>query len=131
VRRHLDLTSDILDVYDFDEIRAVVVTQIAHNRQRGRNGQPDRVAHEAWLHLLLHEPHQEPGKERKLRPEDAFLTIGYIEQTEGDAVEAQLADKKRDRTPRILRAEEATTPAQQAALVLAQAIQVEAYLDQR
>jgi len=131
VRRHLDLTSDILDVYDFDEIRAVVVTQIAHNRQRGRNGQPDRVAHEAWLHLLLHEPHQEPGKERKLRPEDAFLTIGYIEQTEGDAVETQLADKKRDRTPRILRAEEATTPAQQAALVLAQAIQVEAYLDQR
>ncbi len=108
-----------------------MVTQIAHNRQRGRNGQPDRVAHEAWLHLLLHEPHQEPGKERKLKPEDAYLTIGYVEQVEGDAVEAQLVDRKRDRPPQVLRPEEATTPAQKSALVLAQAIGVDAYLDQR
>ncbi|NPV67966.1 MAG: hypothetical protein HPY64_12545 [Anaerolineae bacterium] len=131
VRRHLDLTSDVLDVYDFDEIRAVVVTQIARNRQRGRDGQPDRVTHEAWLHLLLHEPHQEPGKERDLKPEDAYLTIGYIEQTEGEALEPALVDRKQERAPRLMRPEEATTPAQKAAVVLAQAIQVDAYLDQR
>ncbi len=131
VRRHLDLTSDVLDVYDFDEIRAVVVTQIARNRQRGRDGQPDRVMHEAWLHLLLHEPHQEPGKERNLRPEDAYLTIGYIEQTEGEALEPTPEIRKQERVPRLMRPEEATTPAQKAAVVLAQAIQVDAYLDQR
>lgn len=131
VRRHLDLTSDVLDVYDFDEIRAVVVTQIARNRQRGRDGQPDRVTHEAWLHLLLHEPHQEPGKERNLRPEDSYLTIGYIEQTEGEALEPAPVDRRQERALRLMRAEEATTPAQKAAVVLAQAIQVDAYLDQR
>lgn len=132
VRRHLDLTSDVLASYDFDEIQAVVVTQIAQGgRQRGKHGAPDRMAHEAWLHLLLKEPRQVPGKARDLKPEDAYVTIGYIERTEGDVVEAHFEGRRNSRPPRVLLPHEATTPAQKAALVLAEAIGVDAYIDQR
>jgi hypothetical protein len=132
VRRHLDLTSDVISCYEFDEIRAVVVTQIAQGgKQRGRNGQPDRMAHEAWLHLLLDTPRAEPGKAREFKPEDAYVIIGYVESTEGDVIDAHFEGKRGARQPRLLSARDATTPVGQAAILLADAIGVSAYIDQR
>ncbi len=131
IRRHLDLTSDVVDVYGFDEIQAVVVTQVAQQKQRGRNGQPDTMTHEAWLHLLLHEAHQERGKHRRLKPQDAYVTIGHIDVIDGEITPEHFKDKSRRRMPQPLSPEVATTPAQKAALVLAQSIGAEAYIDQR
>lgn len=131
VRRHLDLTSDVLVTYPFAEIGGVVITQVEQQKQRGRNGQPDRMTHEAWLHLLLTEVHQEQGKERTLKPEDAYFTFGHVEATEGIVVAEHHEGKKRARLPQLLYPEQATTPAQQAALVIARDIGVDAYIDQR
>lgn len=132
VRRHLDLTSDILETYEFEEIAAVVATQIAQGgRQRGSNGEPDHMAHEGWLHLLLQEPRQIPGKERNLKPEDAYVTIGYIDGTEGDVVDGHFSGTRKQRRPALLHEHEATTPVLQAAVALAQMIGVDAYVDQR
>ncbi len=131
VRFHLDLTSDVRQQYGFSEIKAVVVTQFAQQKQPDRNGGPERMTHEAWLHLLLHEPRQEPGKERNLKPEDAYIPVGHIELTEGEVTPAHFEGKKRHRVPRILHADEATTPVQQAGILLARSIGVDAYLDQR
>ncbi len=130
VRRHLDLTSDVVEVYSFDEIEAVVVTQIKQQKHRGHDGKPDTMSHEAWLHLLLREARQERGKHRRLKPEDAYVTIGHIESTEGEIVEAHFS-RKQPASPQPLYLEEATTPAQKAALAIAQAIGVDAYVDQR
>ncbi len=132
VRRHLDLTSDVVASYEFDEIRAIVVTQIAQGgRQRGKDGQPDRMMHEAWLHFLLDAPRVEPGKARNFKPEDAYVTFAYVETTEGDVIESHLDGKRGSRKPRLLPASEATTPVQQAAVLLAEAVGVNAYIDQR
>jgi hypothetical protein len=131
VRRHLDLTSDVVETYDFDEIEAVVVTQMATARTKGRNGQPDRMTHEAWLHLLLHEARQIPGKERRLKPEDRYVTIGYAEGIEGDVVDSHFEGPKRSREPMLLHPEDVTTPAQHVAMVMAQTIRAQTYIDQR
>jgi hypothetical protein len=131
VRRHLELTSDVLDRYRFEEIRAVVVTQIAQQKHRGRDGGPDRMEHEAWLHLLLHEARQEPGKHRQLKPEDAYVTLGHITLTEGEIVSEHYRKGERQRGPQLIYADEATTPALQAGGLLAQLIGVDAYVDQR
>ncbi len=131
VRRHLDLTSDVIATYNFDEIRAVVVSQIVQQRHKGRDGQPDMVSHDAWLHLLLHEARQELGKQRRVKPEDAYVTLGYIGFTEGPLVQVHFEGKKRQRLPMLLYPDEAVTPAQKAALILARAIGVDAYIDQR
>ncbi len=131
VRRHLDLTSDVRETYPFSNIRAVVVTQVARQKRRGRNGQPDRMLHEAWLHMLLNEREQPFGKERHLRPEDFYTTLAHIEQTEGDVVEAHFEEARQSKAPRPLYADEATTPAQQAGIAIAQAIGTRAYIDQR
>lgn len=131
IRRHLDLTSDVVDVYGFDEVQAVVVTQVAQQRHRGRNGQPDRMSHEAWLHLLLHEAHQERGKYRRLKPEDAYVTIGHIDIVDGEITPEHFMKRQRRQSPQPLVPEAATTPAHQAGLVLAQSIGAEVYIDQR
>lgn len=131
VRRHLDLTNDVVETYDFEEIRAVVASQVAQRRYRGRDGQPDTMSHEGWLHLLLYEPHQKPGRERRLKPEDAYVTIGYVGQVEGNIVPEHFEGKKRKRLPQWLYQEEATTPLQKAALGIARAIGTDAYIDQR
>jgi hypothetical protein len=131
VRRHLDLTSDVRATYDFENIEAVVVTQFAQQKQRGRDGQPDRMTHEAWLHLLLYEVPQEPGKARDLKPEDSYVTIGHVELTEGEYVPAHFEVRKRDRVPQPLYAEEATTLAQKAAIAIARMIDVDVFIDQR
>lgn len=132
VRRHLDLTSDVLETYEFDEIAAVVATQIAQGgRQRGANGEPDRLAHEGWLHLLLEEPRQIPGKHRNLKPEDAYVTIGYVDATEGEVVDGHFAGTRKQRHPILVQEAEATTPVLQAAVALARVIGVDAYVDQR
>ncbi len=131
VRRHLDLTNDVVEAYDFSEVRAVVVTQVAQQKHRGRNGEPDTMTHEAWLHLLLHQARQKLGRERRLKPQDAYVTIGHVEVTEGEIAVDHFKGKKRERRPHLLYPDTATTPAQKAALALAQAIGVDAYIDQR
>lgn len=131
VMRHRELTNDVIEAYPFEEIRAVVVTQIAQQRHRKSDGQPDTMTHEAWLHLLLREARQVPGKHRNLKPEDAYITFGHIDLTEGEIVEAHFEGKKNQRPLRLLYADEATTPAQKAAVAIARAIGVDAYIDQR
>lgn len=131
VRRQLEMTSDVVERYSFDEIRAVVVTQIMQQKHRGRDGGPDSAVHEAWLHLLLHDVRQEVGKHRAVKPEDAYVTIGQIDATEGALVDAHYKPGKRSAEPQLLYSDEATTPAQRIALVLARTIGVDAYVDQR
>ena len=131
VRRHLELTSDVLSRYPFEEIRAVVVTQIAQQKHRGRDGGPDRMDHEAWLHLLLHEARQETGKHRRLKPEDAYVTLCHIVLTEGQVVDEHFKKGEQQRGPQLVYADEATTPALQAGVMLAQVIGVDTYIDQR
>ncbi len=131
VRRQLEMTSDVVERYAFDDIRAVVVTQIMQQKHRGRDGKPDSATHEAWLHLLLHDVRQEVGKHRAVKPEDAYVTIGQIDATEGVMVDAHFKQGKRQAEPQFLYPDEATTPAQRIALVLARTIGVDAYIDQR
>ncbi|MBN2470379.1 MAG: hypothetical protein JXN59_06625 [Anaerolineae bacterium] len=132
VRRHLDLTSDVLASYEFDEIAAVVATQIAQGgRQRGENGAPDKMAHEGWLHLLLEAPRMEIGKARDYKPEDAYIAIGYINLTEGEVVEGHLKEGRKVRELLPLSRAEATTNVLRAAALIAEVVGVQAYIDQR
>ncbi len=132
VRRHLDLTSDVIATYEFSEIAAVVATQISQGgRQRGENGTPDRMLHEGWLHLLLEAPRMETGKAREYRPEDAYVSLAYIDATEGEIVEAHFEGSRKDRQPVLLTRADATTNVLRAAVLMADAIGVAAYVDQR
>ena len=132
VRRHLDLTSDVVASYEFDDIAAVVATQISQGgRQRGENGAPDTMTHEGWLHFLLTAPQAALGRARDFKPEDAYFTIGYVSATEGEVTEAHFDGARKGREPRLLTRYEATTDVLRAAIVLAEAIGVDAYIDQR
>lgn len=132
VRRHLDLTSDVIASYEFPEIAAVVATQISQGgRQRGEDGRPDRMMHEGWLHLLLEAPRAETGKARDYKPEDAYVLLAYIDATEGDVVESHFEGSRKDRQPVPLARSDATTNVLRAAVLMAKAIGVAAYVDQR